>query len=115
MTGIVKPPIPPTHACPSCGAKHPTAEAKAVYDELLTEHVYKCAHCKELCAENYRVTDAVWAASGLPHFGGSLHLACLEKLISRQLTLADFEDVPMNSMIRYFWKRIQVASTTAAS
>ena len=106
----MRPAHPPYHACPECGAPHPTREDKADYNERWKQHFYTCAHCKELCAEDYTVTDEVWMAAGMHYHGGVLHLACIERRIGRQLELADFKDIPMNSMIRYFWARLTSAS-----
>jgi len=109
------PALPPYHPCPECGAPHPTIKDKADYNERWKEHFYTCFHCKELCAEDYAVTDEVWAAAGMHYHGGVLHLACVERRIGRRLALDDFKDLPTNSMVRHFFHRIQEASTAAAS
>ncbi|HUE34155.1 MAG TPA: hypothetical protein VMQ38_15035 [Mycobacterium sp.] len=58
-------------------------------------------------AEFYIVTDEVWAASGITPTGGCLCVGCLEARIGRQLTPADFTDVPVNDLNvtddRYAW------------
>ena len=55
--------------------------------------ISRCVDCgKETigCGEYYRVSDELWAASGISPGSGMLCLSCLEKRIGRPLTLEDF-------------------------
>ena len=58
-------------------------------------------------AEFYIVTDEVWAASAMTPTGGCLCVGCLEARLGRQLTPADFPDLPVNDLTitddRYAW------------
>lgn len=59
---------------------------------------YRCAGCgHDTIDEGYMVTDGVWAAAGLAHDDGWFCIECLETGLGRQLTPADFLDVPMNT------------------
>ena len=58
--------------------------------------ISRCVDCgKETigCGEYYRVSDELWPASGMSPVSGMLCLSCLEKRISRPLTLEDFTAV----------------------
>jgi hypothetical protein len=46
--------------------------------------------------EPYMVHDEVWAATGLGELDGKLCIECLEKLLGRRLTPADFNEAPCN-------------------
>jgi len=90
------------HPCPKCKRMHLSPEDH----EIFSANFFKCTHCKEVCVDDYMVKNKVWKASGIPEYGGILHLACLEKLIGRPLALSDFQpDNKTNTMVRFLWAR----------
>jgi hypothetical protein len=61
---------------------------------------HDCVVCGMGWPESYKVHNAVWREAGLGR--GIAHVGCLEGLLSRPLTLADFPpDVPINEVFAF--------------
>lgn len=52
------------------------------------------------------VLDCVWKAAGLKRKDGVIHLRCLEELLGRSLTMADFKPSPANDAIEHMVSRV---------
>lgn len=72
---------------------------------------FVCHHCNGDCAEAYMLKSHVWekairASEGKGRHAAFnrqlLHLACVETLIGRELTLDDLTDAPINAAARFF-------------
>lgn len=62
---------------------------------------FACHHCgEEHVFDGYYVRAEVWKETGLPRVGYLLHIHCLEKVIGRSLTINDFTDGAINTLIR---------------
>lgn len=62
-----------------------------------------CLECDEQFgpSQHYMVKDKVWKQVAT---SGFLHLACLEKLLGRPLTIKDFRDLPVNDSIFFGYR-----------
>ncbi len=95
-------PLPPHHDCPQCGLGHPTPEGR----KAMNAHHTECCRCGEIVGDSYMLLPEVWAQTGLGYHDGVLHLRCVEALIGRQLTPADFKPgVRTNDMVFWAWER----------
>lgn len=59
----------------------------------------RCRDCRvdtQRNGEYYMVHDEIWALAGLDVCDGMLCIGCLERRLDRELTRADFPDVPIN-------------------
>jgi hypothetical protein len=62
-----------------------------------------CAICGlrvDACDFAWMVRPDVWAAASLCR-GDICHLSCLAARLGRELTIADFPDVPLNNILRF--------------
>lgn len=91
-----------------------------------------CLHCLGLNCDDYMLVPEVWTLARLTladraaqtygahavrllrgNSRGHLHLACVEALLGRPLTLVDFSNTRINEAIRWAWTRGQQTITTA--
>jgi hypothetical protein len=63
-------------------------------------------------AEQYMVTDELWAMAGMQPFGGHLCVGRLERRLGRTLTRADFTDAPVNTWRHWHSQRLHDRLTT---
>jgi hypothetical protein len=77
-------------------------DALTAQNEPVFRAGFQCVHCGRDGFDLYMVHDEVWRAVGMSSIG-FLHLPCLEVLLGRQLTLADFTEARVNETVRWAW------------
>ena len=59
-----------------------------------------CVDCTEKDIEYYMVEDSTWREAGFKTKDGIICITCIETRIKRRLKREDFEDIPLNQLVR---------------